>query len=350
MSDEDVSRIARWLRDPKVSDSWFGVDPLGMPVHVGYSPQEVLGRYSDDWLTLFSSSWLKVMSVYAMQEGHVGEVQVHTDKDEPERGEVFVLIGRRALWHTGYGTAAMVKLLDLCFYTFGLREAFATVPEANTPAISLFQRLGFSVQKRQNTSRYRRQPCLTLSVREQEYQGRRLWLVEPVSKLGGIATSKILQRDVIWRVDIFKNLSREQRAKVISLSSPTRVPAGWELGKAGHPGDYLFIIMEGQAELTVHSDFGEVTVRVAQKGESLPLAALLGSGALITSITAMTEMEVLAIPRSRLVELCLHIPAIGTVVYANMAEILAGRYKVALGMFTSTTQRAKEVAGLWANV
>ncbi|MBI4312277.1 MAG: GNAT family N-acetyltransferase [Chloroflexi bacterium] len=346
---DDVSRVHRWLHDRAVYDSWFGLDPLGRPVHIGYSPPEVLQQCADDWQAFLNVNHHKVLSVHALEEGHIGEAQLHFVDGETRSAEVFVLIGRPSLWRRGYGTAATVKLLDYCFYTYGLEEIFAAVPEANASAIALFQRIGFTIEGTQSASRYRKQPCLLLALREPAFQQRRSWLVEPVSRLGEAAVGQVLARPACMQMDILRGLSREQRAAVVALSSPMKVPAGWEMGKAQHPGDCLYFILEGLAELTASSSLGEVTVRIAHEGEALPLASLLGQGRLITSITAMTEMEVLAVPRSRFKDLCAKRPDIGNLVNANMAETLAGRYKAALAHFASMTQRVA-TADLWANI
>ncbi len=154
----------------------------------------------------------------------------------------------------------------------------------------------------------------------------------------------------IRRVDIFKDLSASQVQRIAALGQMVSIPSGQLLGKAGEPGHAIFVIVEGQAELTAPSRMGEVTVRIAEPGESLPLAALLGNGSLITTITAMTDMRVLTIPVASLLDLCARSPDIGSRLYATMSEILAGRYKAALAHFTGAAQRAAEAAELWANV
>ncbi|MBI4312275.1 MAG: cyclic nucleotide-binding domain-containing protein [Chloroflexi bacterium] len=151
-------------------------------------------------------------------------------------------------------------------------------------------------------------------------------------------------------VDIFRGLSSAQMSQVAALGSILSAPAGEVLGKAGERGTGIFILLSGRAELSARSGMGEMTVRIAEEGETLPLAALLGDGALITSITAMTDVEVLAIPRDNLLALFRKQPDIGSRLYANVAEILAGRYRAALFHFTSGTQRASAPADLWANV
>jgi CRP-like cAMP-binding protein len=152
------------------------------------------------------------------------------------------------------------------------------------------------------------------------------------------------------RVDIFKGLSEEQIERVASLGRRMRVPPGYVLGMAGELVSRLFIIISGEAELSAQSAIGEITIRTAGPGEAFPLTTLIGSGTLITSATAMTEMDLLAIPRSRLLALCHEDTDIGMRLYAAVAEVLAGRYASTLAHLTSNAEAVLRQAGYFANV
>ena len=110
-------------------------------------------------------------------------------------------------------------------------------------------------------------------------------------------------------------------------------------GKGGELGQTLFVIIEGEASLSAHSEIGEITVRIAGPGESFPLAALLASGALITTAEALTDMDLLAIPRSGLLELCSKDTEIGMRIYSNMAQLFANRYSATLTQLAISAER-----------
>jgi CRP-like cAMP-binding protein len=110
------------------------------------------------------------------------------------------------------------------------------------------------------------------------------------------------------------------------------------------------MVLEGQVQLTTSSPRGEITVRIAGPGESLPLAALLGSGKLITTAYAMTDLRGMEIPRDKLRELLLQQPAIGMKVYQAMADILGGRYQNTLTRLVGTMEHALRQADVFANV
>ena len=76
-----------------------------------------------------------------------------------------------------------------------------------------------------------------------------------------------------------------------------------------------------------------------QARESFPLAALLGSGTLITSGEALTDMDVLAIPRSQLLLLCSKDNEVGMKVHFNVAQLFAARYSETLTQLATSAER-----------
>ena len=144
---------------------------------------------------------------------------------------------------------------------------------------------------------------------------------------------------VFRQIDAFSDLSREQIEQVVSLGVRRKISAGDKMGTGGELGEHLYVILEGEAHLTTHSEVGEISVRIALPGEAFPLAALLGSGTLITSGEALTNMEVLAIPRSDLLILCSREPEIGMRIYSAIGRLFSNRYAETLTHLTIGAER-----------
>ncbi len=140
-------------------------------------------------------------------------------------------------------------------------------------------------------------------------------------------------------VDVFEGLSDEQIERVVALGKRLHIPAGEMLGKGGEQAENLFVILKGEADLCAHSEIGEIAVRITRPGESFPLAALLGSGTLITSGEALTDMDVLAIPRSQLLLLCSKDNEVGMKVHFNVAQLFAARYSETLTQLATSAER-----------
>ena len=147
-------------------------------------------------------------------------------------------------------------------------------------------------------------------------------------------------------VDLFARLSQDQIARVVALGRPVDLAEGETLGEGGEAGQNLFIILDGEAHLTAHSDIGEIAVRVAGPGESFPLAVLLGEGTLITAGEALNPMRVLEIPRASLLELCSQDAATGMAIYAVTAQLFADRYSATLTHLAASAARELRALGL----
>jgi cytidylate kinase len=94
-----------------------------------------------EWDLLRHDPHRLIFSIYDAMHEHIGECQLLLD----DKGgcELSVLIGRKDLWHHGYGTSAVIELLDMAFNFYKLDKAWVRVPEDNMPALGLFKKMGF---------------------------------------------------------------------------------------------------------------------------------------------------------------------------------------------------------------
>ncbi len=145
VSREDVQRIARWLEDEEVNSSWYGLDQQGVPLHVGYVPQEIVDADERRWERVFADPGRKIFSVYINGDQHIGEAQIVLES-LLHSAQLYILVGRKDLWYRGYGTAAMVDMLDLVFYTYEFHRAWVDIPEYNKPALHMCENIGFVLE------------------------------------------------------------------------------------------------------------------------------------------------------------------------------------------------------------
>lgn len=159
----------------------------------------------------------------------------------------------------------------------------------------------------------------------------------------GLETAAVDQPNITAKLlkdaDLFRDLSIGQIDMVASKGERLSVAEGETLGKGGELGRTLFLIVEGEAQLSAHSQLGEISVRVVGPGDSFPMAALLGSRTLITSGEALTDMDVLAIPIDALIETCHADPEIGMHVYKLAAQLFADRYNSTLTHLATIAER-----------
>lgn len=143
---EDVLRIAEWLNDNEVSDSWFGRYTYGDPAHLGYEPLKMIDATQEEWEEVFNDPHHEphrdIFSIYTDEGEHIGEGQLSIDEPLGD-AQVSVLIGDKSKWHMGYGTASVLAMLEHVFDHLGLYRAWVDVPEYNASARNLFENIGF---------------------------------------------------------------------------------------------------------------------------------------------------------------------------------------------------------------
>ena len=142
---EDVGRMAEWLNDAEVNAMWYGLGDDGKPMHHGYSPHELFHASDEELSLVVDNEDRKIYSVFSQEGEHIGEGQLVVDWPLLE-AQLFLLIGRKELWHHHYGTVAMIRLLDQAFETLGLHRVWVDVPEYNEPALQICRHLGFVLE------------------------------------------------------------------------------------------------------------------------------------------------------------------------------------------------------------
>lgn len=142
VSKADVARIKQWLADEDVSDSWFGRYSYGDPAHLGYHPAEMETASEDRWKHVFEDPEHRILSIYTDEGEHIGEVHVAIEASLAD-GQISILIGRKDMWHRGYGTVGMRTAVEHAFNECKLYRVWVDIPEYNTAALNLCTGLGF---------------------------------------------------------------------------------------------------------------------------------------------------------------------------------------------------------------
>lgn len=154
VSRQDVARIATWLSDAEVAEAWFGRYTYGDAQHLGYDPRAMAIVSDEKWDEVFGargaqhvsdSTHRDIFSVYTTSGSHIGEGHL---KIEERFGDAHlsILIGRKDLWHQGYGTASVLALLEHAFDHLELYRVWADVPTYNLAARTMFEHLGFTLE------------------------------------------------------------------------------------------------------------------------------------------------------------------------------------------------------------
>lgn len=171
--------MVQWLDDVEVNTLWYGLDEDGVPLHIGYSPHQAVKASSEEWQRIFEDEDRKIFSVYTSEGEHIGEGQLVVEQPLLE-AQLFLIIGRKDLWHHHYGTMALIKLMDQAFETLGLHRVWVDVPEYNEHALRMFRHLGFVLEghlrktHRKNNEWF---DSLSMGLLTEEYSRRRARLM-----------------------------------------------------------------------------------------------------------------------------------------------------------------------------
>lgn len=130
--------------------------------------------------------------------------------------------------------------------------------------------------------------------------------------------------------DVFEALTDDELQLVAAIGHRQRVKAGERLARGGSRGESLFLVLDGELRLLTH-DASEKPVRTAHPGETVPLAAIIDPPVLVTTVEAVNDAEVFAMPRIRLLDLFGEQPMIALQVYKAAAKAFEHRYRMTLG-------------------
>ena len=124
---------------------------------------------------------------------------------------------------------------------------------------------------------------------------------------------------LLAQVPLFSELSKRHLARVASVAEHKHCLAGSTLVLAGSPGDAFYVILDGEAQVDVPG--GPVPLGA---GSFFGEMAIIDGAPRSATVSAVTDVVVLVIPRARFLAL------------------LAGEPKVALAILATLVQRLRE--------
>ena len=134
----DAARLHRWHNDPDLYASLVG-EP-------NYPELEAVER----WIERRSGSGGEAnFAVCVAEDGrYIGNAYLREIDPDAGEAELHLFIGERAERSRGYGAAATRRLLAHAFESLGLRRVSLHVLASNAPAIRVYEKCGFAVERR----------------------------------------------------------------------------------------------------------------------------------------------------------------------------------------------------------
>ncbi len=106
---------------------------------------------------------------------------------------------------------------------------------------------------------------------------------------------------LLAEVPLFHLLDDEERASLAAHLDVVKFPVGHIIFNYGEPGDAMFVVRSGEAELSFKNDTGQkIVLETATAGDFFGELAFLDGGSRSTSVLVTQEMEALLMERSDL--------------------------------------------------
>lgn len=136
VTDRDYPLIRKWINAPEIAKYWYGRDK---PRMLGWLKQHFRSIASD---TNPCQSWL--IEVTGIPIGYMYNTCYSDDDGEfTGRVELDILIGDTSKWGKGYGTDALITLMQHVFSEQRAERIFLTPRIINKRAIHVYEKAGF---------------------------------------------------------------------------------------------------------------------------------------------------------------------------------------------------------------
>jgi CRP/FNR family transcriptional regulator, cyclic AMP receptor protein len=148
--------------------------------------------------------------------------------------------------------------------------------------------------------------------------------------------------------ELLDGLASDDVASIVGLGRPIALASGSSLFRLGDDADQLFTIRRGRLALMLPMRVGpqdqEIVIEERAPGQTVGWSALIPPHRFTLSAVALIETEVLALPRTALLEFFSANPAAGYVVTRNVAAVIGQRLQVFQAMWLREMQRVVKLS------
>jgi RimJ/RimL family protein N-acetyltransferase len=141
----DIAEIMKWINDPEVKSNLLMRYPVS--------------QYQEErWIETALAADNQRNKTFALEtkDGvYLGGIGLHKIDWENSNAEVGIVIGKKEYWNKGYGTDAMLAILDFGFNQMNLHRIYLRVFEFNQRGIRSYEKCGFQKEGVLRQDRYR---------------------------------------------------------------------------------------------------------------------------------------------------------------------------------------------------
>ena len=115
---------------------------------------------------------------------------------------------------------------------------------------------------------------------------------------GRDAVTKDFSKDALRRLPLFAGLSDEDLERLYHMAEPVFIPGGRRFIQEGEPGDTLYIVLDGEVEVTKRQGGQDVVLAVRGDGEFFGEMSLLDGAPRNASLQTLRDSHLLAISQA----------------------------------------------------
>lgn len=139
----DLPKFKKWLNDPKLSLFMREFDTM-------LAEENMLEWYDE---SIHDENQIDFSIVNLADGDLVGACTLTGIDRRNSNAEARIFIGRHRFWNQGYGSEAMLLLLDYAFNVLNLHCVHLKVNEINKSAIHVYKKLGFKLSGKRRQAR-----------------------------------------------------------------------------------------------------------------------------------------------------------------------------------------------------
>jgi CRP-like cAMP-binding protein len=129
--------------------------------------------------------------------------------------------------------------------------------------------------------------------------------------------------EVLRRVPLFSGIESSKLKLLAYTSDSVTYHEGQVLFRKGDRGDAAYVILNGEAEVSVTTDAGDIPVARLKDGDFVGEIAILCDIPRTATVTALSELKTLRINKDRFLELLAQFPEIAIEMTRTLADRLS---------------------------